>query len=58
MTKSPGTKAEMVKVGATANGVEIADSATVAFIAGAADGIVRARVTGRDGNSLTGRLAA
>ncbi len=31
------TKAEMVKVGATANGVEIADSATVAFIAGAAD---------------------
>ncbi len=27
-------------------------------IAGAADGIVRARVTGRDGNTLTGRLAA
>ena len=27
-------------------------------IEGAADGIVRARVTGRDGNTLTGRLAA
>jgi threonylcarbamoyladenosine tRNA methylthiotransferase MtaB len=27
-------------------------------VAGAADGIVRARVTGRDGNSLLGRLAA
>ena len=27
-------------------------------IAGAADGIVRARITGRDGNALTGRLAA